>query len=592
MAASINACVLEQSNLSKLVNSLNEQGITIDLPPEIDHETSVQLEEIFEEPELFKFGVCCICFEDIESNPFQTAMGFINCKHRCICVNCQLHIVDKKCPICRTPGPTFGYCKKIPVIGFNPRAITAFNTGQPNQEVLPKPPSLQRQITVSSNYVESTSSNTKFIPLDYKKKPKLTIHEESEESEESEEEKPLIKIDHGINENKGLIQITSNCDISEITPPRIYIIIVDDSGSMGSEAHEIKENLKCFLSKLQPNDFISIIYFSDYASQLCALQEASLENKNRISSILDKTSLGGGTDFITAFKSCNKILSEACDNEDFIFDISNIHILFMSDGEPQEPCTIDTECVREMYRILDSSEKPYDVYTISFGLHAKAQNMLNILQLDKQSNYFHATTPVQFEEILDSIGMISPNICGTNVILSFDGITLSNSGVNGNQLALGTICDGNKTYIAFAKVATDITITLTYTNQHGNIIIIESKEILMPSNIIDIVYNYRKTLRELTNIFYQETIPKDDKIRIIQDIIDSATDELYGFYKDEIISESTKILLSYTASSNEVIQNEATQYIVQSNGFGTPTQLMRAQSVQVSCSLSQSVDAE
>ena len=522
---------------------------------------------------------CPICLDDKLN--IGDYVVYENCRH-CVCSECysnQPNVSENPvCPLCRTPSEIVGFLKGIPIKGLHAttkRQITAFDSS--NLSVSdPAPPYMKRQITCGGSASAGDNSiNTMLKPhIRQSTMPIKSIPESATISEEVP-----ITIVHGITtledgRNIGSIVVRSKNNSTESNIGNDYIITIDDSGSMEHVRENIKQGIKQLIEYLGPNDRITIIYFSDTSTQLFSLQNATSINKSKMNRLIDEIYLGNGTNFIDAFRLSSEIIADM--NTPDLSQISNkVIYIFMSDGEPNEPTSLDTPQVNEFYEELDKLSIPSSVYIVSFGSEVHAENLTALLRPSEKHNYFHVETPELFEQFLTMIQMSQNPVCGTNVIIQFEGILISNSQATRNTFPIGSMSNGETIVISFVSLPEQTpSICINYTCDED--ITINSEHVELNPLVMTQLYNYRVSIRELTGVSHSD-LPREEKLAFATRIRDASTPELYGDYYDEIMQVVEAYIKSMT-SHNITAQNQFTQFAQSSDaGVGiTQTVLARA----------------
>lgn len=529
---------------------------------------------------------CPICLDDILN--IGDYVVYENC-HHCVCSECysnQPNVSENPvCPLCRTPSEIVGFLKGIPIKGLHAttkRQITAF--GSSNLSIssvsasAPVPPYMKRQITCGGSSGDGAGAGANSV--DTMLKPHIRQSKKSiPESATTSDEVP-ITIVHGITtledgRNIGSMVVKSNESSTKSNIGNVYILTIDDSGSMANVRDHIKQSVKQLIEYLGPNDRITIIYFSDISTQLFPLQNATSLNKSKMNRLIDEFYLGNGTNFIDAFRLSSEIITDM--NTPDLSQISNkVIYIFMSDGEPNEPTSLDTPQVAEFYEELNKLSIPSSVYIVSFGSEVHAENLTALLRPSEKHNYFHVETPELFEQFLTMIQMSQNPVCGTNVIIKFKGILVSNSQATEDTFPIGTMSNGETIVISFVILPEQTpSICINYTHKDEDITI-NSEPVELNPFVMTQLYNYRVSIRELTGVSHSD-LSREEKLAFATRIRDASTPELYGDYYDEIMQVVEAYIKSMT-SHNISAQNQFTQFAQSSDaGVGiTQTVLARA----------------
>ena len=521
---------------------------------------------------------CCICFDKFEI--IQDIALFPQCGHIC-CSVCASRFADistnpfVSCPLCRTNQELIGFRNFMtPIPGWHAnsyREISAFNTTDADLPL--PPPKLQRQITnaFQCNYnftsppnsnLASASINDHSTIMPHLKPPllQLTINELTSVSNDVDQSSTLIKCvyDTTIEDDKTIGAIIVESPKTIITTKgTTYILMIDDSGSMYTCRNNAKKSTKELIKCLRSIDRVVIIYFSSYARQLAPLQNATSINKTRMYSLIDDIQLGESTNYMCAFELASKIIEDALTDANMYSYTDQIITIFMSDGCPDTHTDIDTLEVANYYLQCSNANTigiSSKLYVASFGAEADSKNLICLLKEDEIFNYHHVKVG-DFEPFLLKIQMNTNTICGRDAELKFKNILISNSLATSEGLRLGdqSICDNTTISFVVILPSEPIEITLTYTDIAGEIITIDSIRTDLNKKIIKNFYNYRKTIREITNLSYSK-LQINGQLAIAQELKDNATSELYGNYYMEII-ETLEYFIQSKINQQDITKN-------------------------------------
>jgi hypothetical protein len=185
-------------------------------------------------------------------------------------------------------------------------------------------------------------------------------------------EMPLFRADLKSSQNFYVLdserptEVISSLELEGIYPAdcqRITIdlvLVIDVSGSMtGEKIKLVKKTMNFLLTQLQENDRISIITFSNSASKICGLRNASISGKQRLESLIDSLTAKGGTNLVAGLQLGLQVLkSRKIIN-------TNSGIILLTDG-------IDSKGVTSIERakgVIEGTKIPgdYTIHTFGYG---------------------------------------------------------------------------------------------------------------------------------------------------------------------------------------------------------------------------------
>lgn len=117
-------------------------------------------------------------------------------------------------------------------------------------------------------------------------------------------------------------------DLSEKANRQIALC-VDVSGSMSGEKIEsVRQGIQWVLGLLESSDHLSMVTFNSSAQKVLSATKVTENEKDRIRSMIDDLSTGGGTDIIEGIKHARRTLQELPDD-----DQTARRILLLTDGQ-------------------------------------------------------------------------------------------------------------------------------------------------------------------------------------------------------------------------------------------------------------------
>lgn len=209
--------------------------------------------------------------------------------------------------------------------------------------------------------------------------------------------------------SKGLLQIglaTPSTDNLERMPDANIVLVIDQSGSMhGTRMNTLKQALRELVSRLRPQDKLSIVCFNKEAAILFAGK--SVKNKSRITNKIDTIQAAGSTNLHAGLKTGYEIALEH-----FSPNKSN-RVVLLTDGQANVGIT-DPEQIKKASG--EYNKKGIGLSTIGLGSSFNMNLLRTLADTGKGQAHFIADDrdiEKTFQKELDSI-LAS---CITNVSL-------------------------------------------------------------------------------------------------------------------------------------------------------------------------------
>ena len=539
---------------------------------------------------------CTICFEQVKTDNWQILhpCGHIFCKS---CIERVHHLpgtIRVSCPNCRKPGKYIGFDGTV--ITDNMRLhsslpnsvnqsvhrsirqpVPRFNQMQnvPSRSYTSAPPiSASRMLTIAAydDYNDSVSDPDALPSIAIRQLTNMLGSDSStaniRPSATADNTNLLLPIYSVVrnledpNQMIGSFVLNTSGQISSESIGNDFVLVIDDSGSMGSVRNEIKEYIKSFINKLTENDRITLVYFGSSARQLFALQPVTTIFKQQACTLIDDFSDGSGTNYYNAFILVNKIIEEIQDNTRPIITI------FGSDGQPDSACP---DQIDNLYRIITERNISFKIYTVSFGGDISSDVLQGILRGDNITNYRHTNTPDDFDALMNEIGCVDNILIARQITITFTGckplLSIAEqypSNPNKSSVNISTIRSGDFITFPFEVISAgsetvselEPSVTLTYLNSDGVLIdTLCNRSSSFDTNTIQHQWKFKKTVAEIMNLANNRILSSDQKRVEVNRIRESLTTELYGIFTDEITSIVNTLLNSL---SNHTQDHSAT----------------------------------
>ena len=544
---------------------------------------------------------CSICIEPVKKYDWQILhrCGHVFCKS---CIERVHHLpgtIRVSCPNCRKPGKYIGFDGTVITDNMRLHSSLPNSVNQSvNQSVHQSVHQSIRQPVPRFNQMQNVPSRsyTSAPPISAGRMSTIAVYDDYNDSVSDPDALPSIAIrrltnmlesdsttanirpsansnlllpiysvirnSEDPNQMIGSFVLNTSGQISSESIGTDFILIIDDSGSMGSVRNEIKEYIKSFINKLTENDRITLVYFGSSARQLFALQPVTTIFKQQACTLIDDFSDGSGTNYYNAFILVNKIIEEIQDNTRPIITI------FGSDGQPDSACP---DQIDNLYRIITERNISFKIYTVSFGGDISSDVLQGILHGDNITNYRHTNTPDDFDALMNEIGCVDNILIARQITITFTGckplLSIAEqypSNPNKSFVNISTIRSGDFITFPFEVISTgsetvselEPSVTLTYLNSDGVLIdTLCNRSSSFDTNTIQHQWKFKKTVAEIMNLANNRILSSDQKRIEVNRIRESLTTELYGIFTDEITSIVNTLLNSL---SNHTQDHSAT----------------------------------
>lgn len=177
-----------------------------------------------------------------------------------------------------------------------------------------------------------------------------------------------------------------------------HIHLLDRSGSMTSYIDKLMDDVKKTLTFMQPDDLVSVVWFSGEGQFNCVLKGASKANDKDIFKILDSLkSTVGRTCFSEAFDTADKIIDELS------VICSNFNIMLFTDGD-----VVVSEYKREISLIesittkLGSRKEVLSINTIGFGSYYNRDMLVAISERTRFGKCVHSDKIEDYSVIFEN----------------------------------------------------------------------------------------------------------------------------------------------------------------------------------------------
>jgi hypothetical protein len=531
---------------------------------------------------------CSICFGQVETDNWQILhpCGHVFCKS---CIERVHHLpgtIRVSCPNCRKPGKYIGFDGTV--ITDNMRlhsslpnsvnqsvrqsvrqSVPLFNQMQqnvPSRSYTSAPPiSAGRMSTIAAYDDNYSVSDPDALPSIAIRRPTNILSSDSTTTN-SDLLLPIYSVVRNLedpNQMIGSFVLNTSGQISSGSIGNDFVLVIDDSGSMGSVRNEIKEYIKSFINKLTERDRITLVYFGSSARQLFALQPVTTIFKQQACTLIDDFYDGSGTNYYNAFILVNKIIEEISDNTRPIITI------FGSDGQPDSACP---DQIDNLYRIIAERNISFKIYTVSFGGDISSDVLQGILRGDNITNYHHTNTPDDFDALMNEIGCVDNVVIAKQITITFTGckplLSIAEqypSNPNKYFVKISIIRSGDFITFPFEVISaenstesgsgnvsqtrttseSEPSVTLSYLNSDGVLIdTLCNRSSSFDPNTIQHQWKFKKRVAEIMYLANNRILSSDQKRIEVNRIRESLTTELYGIFTDEITSIVNTLLNS------------------------------------------------
>jgi len=403
-------------------------------------------------------------------------------------------------------------------------------------------PSILIENISTSGAVENQNKQEKFIAL-------YDIHSE-----------PFL------NKNIGNAYLTafSTNSLEQESSTSDIVYIEDISGSMSHRLNDVKKGLISTIEKLEnKNQRFTIVLFDDHAYQLFPLQKITSSNKDSLINKVRYITIGGGTNYNSAFSLLLTILEDA---ENTGMNRKKI-VKFGSDGE---------NIGNTDYTLIDNIYHKFPnlvMYIISIGQDVNAtRHLIPILRErnNELAKYIHVPNIEEFERILLEIIGDNPDTFANNLEIIFKNV---------KPVSLNTTEQSNGSYLIqfpYLNIGGDINIAfirndisnvspeITYSFIRNDGLLVTGKfvndidKILSDSltiffsrkRIIDIEINNIISARESMERVERMTTSQQEKKNLLNSLKTYITPDMMGYYYSDFLLEINKLILSFDNTDN------------------------------------------
>lgn len=208
----------------------------------------------------------------------------------------------------------------------------------------------------------------------------------------SEKELGIDVITYKMGDEDGYFLLLLSPAQDEITPvPQDIVFVIDVSGSMeGEKLAQAKQSLKYALGKLNPQDRVAIVAFSDTITELSShLVFVDWLDRKELEAFVDKLEAGGGTNINDALLRGLDLLTAGQSNERLKM------LVFLTDGEP----TIGETDINQIIKNATAKNAQLNARIFCFGVDYDINTIL-LDTLSQQNGGF--STYVEPEESIET----------------------------------------------------------------------------------------------------------------------------------------------------------------------------------------------
>jgi uncharacterized protein YegL len=292
-----------------------------------------------------------------------------------------------------------------------------------------------------------------------------------------------------------------------------HIDLLDISGSMADEIHNIKKTLIIKIESMSNNDYYSLIVFDHIAYTIITFEKATVENKTQWINLIKTINAVGGTSYTAAINELITLLNEIKQVSPSLF--SRTKVLIMGDGAGD----IDHLILPQLFDLN------INLYGITIGNNVNVETIKTVIGqvYFDQGNYRHYDNNNLFELIT------SMDILATSFVKDIK-IIVKNATIDSSSIIINENGDCELIYKYHGPGVKRL--RLTDMKPESEIIIYYGKNIKSKVEIIHgdqlILYqfcSYRKIGSEIL---------KCNKMQEIDAIIASITEEKFGEHYDII----------------------------------------------------------
>ena len=360
-----------------------------------------------------------------------------------------------------------------------------------------------------------------------------------------------------LNKNIGNAYLTAflaNSNEQESSTSDI-IYIEDISGSMTYRLNDVKKGLISTIEKLEnKNQRFTIVLFDDHAYQLFPLQKITTSNKDSLINKVRSITIGGGTNYNSAFSLLLLILEDA---ENSGINRKKI-VKFGSDGE---------NIGNTDYQIIDNIYHKFPnlvMYIISIGEDVNAtRHLIPILRerSNELAKYIHIPNIEEFERILLEIIGDNPDTFANNLEIRFKNV---------KPVSLNSVENSDGTYLIqfpYLNIGGDINIafirndiesvspeiTYSFTRNDGSYItgkFFKDNDKILPDSLTVFFSRKRIIDIEINNILSNSSTSNHDKKNLLTSLKTYVTPDTMGYYYSDFLFEINKLILSFDNTDN------------------------------------------
>jgi len=361
-----------------------------------------------------------------------------------------------------------------------------------------------------------------------------------------------------LNKNIGNAYLTAflaNSNEQESSTSDI-VYIEDISGSMTNRLNDVKKGLISTIEKLEnKNQRFTIVLFDDNAYQLFPLQKITTSNKDSLINKVRSITIGGGTNYNSAFSLLLLILEDA---ENSGINRKKI-VKFGSDGE---------NIGNTNFQIIDNIYHKFPnlvMYIISIGEGVNAtRHLIPILRerSNELAKYMHVSNIEEFERILLEIIGDNPDTYASNIEIRFKNI---------KPISLNSIEENDGSYLIkfpYLNIGGDINIAFT---RNDNLLMIDPEieyiftkndgseikgkfnkdtDKILPDSLTIFFSRKRIIDIEINNIISNNNSSNEEKKNLLDSLKTYVTPDMMGYYYSDFLFEINRIIYSFENSDN------------------------------------------
>lgn len=380
-----------------------------------------------------------------------------------------------------------------------------------------------------------------------------------------------------LNKNIGNAYLTAFCKnpIEQESSTSDIIYIEDISGSMTHRLNDVKKGLVTTIKKLEnKNQRFTIVLFDDDAYQLFPLQKITTFNKDSLINKINSITVGGGTNYNSAFALLLLILQDAENTSSHGIAYSNTvdieHVISRQTRKKIVKFGSDGENIGNTdYGLIDNIYYQFPnlvMYIISIGENVNAtRNLIPILRerSNELAKYIHVPNIEEFERILLEIIGDNPDTFANNLEIIFKNV---------KPVSLNTLEQFDGTYLIkfpYLNIGGDINIAFTIDNRENFILnpeitysfirndgshvtgkFISDNDKILPDSLTIFFSRKRIIDIEINKILSDETNSNQDKKNSLTSLKINITPIMLGYYFSDFLIEINKLILSFDNSHN------------------------------------------